>query len=187
MWQAFRRNPAVFGAALIGGFVEIALWALLPLYAIRQGVDQDTALLLLTVFIVGSVALQWPLGWIADRVDRRRVLLACAGAALAIILALPAMVPGGVAAWLALPLLGAALTGFYTLGLALMGQRFDAAGLAAANTAFIMLCEAGSLSGPPLAGAAMDLWNPHGLILALAAPLGLLILLMGRRHLGVRW
>jgi MFS family permease len=184
--RAFMRSPTVFAAAFAGGVVEIALWALLPLFAMRQAADQDFALLMVTVFIVGGVALQWLLGWIADRMDRRLVVVGCALLSLAILLTLPATVPGATP-WLLLPFLGGALTGFYTLGLALLGERFEPASLAAANTAFIMLYEIGRLTGPPLAGAAMEAWNPHGLIAVLAVLLATFAALAGRRHLGFAW
>ena len=33
-----------------------------------------------------------------------------------------------------------------------------------------MIFEIGSLAAPPLAGAAMDLWDPHGMLLLVAIP-----------------
>ena len=39
---------------------------------------------------------------------------------------------------------------------------------ASANAAFIMMYGVGSLLGPPIAGMAMDSWDPQGLAVALA-------------------
>ncbi|MCP4496495.1 MAG: MFS transporter, partial [Phycisphaeraceae bacterium] len=50
-----------------------------------------------------------------------------------------------------------------TLGLAGIAEQFSGADLAAANSAFIFLYALGMLVGPPAAGLAMDVWDPHGL------------------------
>lgn len=55
----------------------------------------------------------------------------------------------------------------YTVGLTLLGQRFQGSALISANAGFVVLYEIGALGGPPLSGYAMDLWNPHGLVIAM--------------------
>ena len=54
------------------------------------------------------------------------------------------------------------------MGLSVIGERVNAGQLAAANAAFIFAYGSGSLAGPPLAGFAMDWFNPHGFLLALS-------------------
>ena len=77
---------------------------------------------------------------------------------------------------------GGAVAGYYTVGLVLLTERFDAADLASANTTFIMAYTAGMVVGPALGGGAMDLWRPHGLIPVLALPaIGFLWLIFSRR------
>jgi hypothetical protein len=51
----------------------------------------------------------------------------------------------------------------YTLGLALLGERFRPGQLAAANAAFVMMYEVGSITGPVASGAALDRWPTYGL------------------------
>jgi len=83
--------------------------------------------------------------------------------------------------WAVLFVWGGLSLAFYTLGLALLGQRFKRADLAIANAVFIVSFEAGNVTGPTLAGAAMALWDPHGFLLALALGLALFCLLGFRR------
>jgi MFS family permease len=59
--------------------------------------------------------------------------------------------------------LGGALFAIYSLSLTLLGQRFSGERLAEANAAFVFMYGVGALVGPPLAGFAMDLWDPYGL------------------------
>lgn len=166
LWQVVRTTPTVASAALVAGLLEGADYALLPLYTLRNGLSQELSLQVLTVFLIGGIALQFPTGWLADRVDRHLVLGGlglCAGASA---LLLPAALGHDTAVFALVFILGGFVLGFYTVGLALLGQRFRRADLAVANAVFILLYEAGTFAGPGLAGAAMDLWRTQGLVAA---------------------
>jgi len=69
-----RAAPIVMLAALIAGLVESAYVSLLPVFGLLRGLDEPSSLLLVTVFLAGNVILQLPIGWLADRLGRRRVL-----------------------------------------------------------------------------------------------------------------
>jgi MFS family permease len=167
--HALRRAPTVGGAALLAGLSESACYMLLPVYGVRTGVGEDAALTWLTVLILGAIALQTPIGWIADRIDRRRLLTIGAGVGALLPLLLYAALDVAWLVWALLFLLGGVALGYYTVGLALLGARFAPGELAVANAAFMVLYEAGTTGGPVLAGAAMELWPPHGYLMALAA------------------
>ena len=116
----------------------------------------------------GGVFLQIPIGVLADRIDRRLLLMFCAGAGVFGGISLPLFIHLPWLLWPSLFLWGGVIVGLYTVGLTLLGERFRGADLVGANAAFVMLYGVGAVAGPPVAGAAMDLWDPHGLALALA-------------------
>ena len=62
----------------------------------------------------------------------------------------------------------------YTLALVLIGQRFKGQDLVTANASVGLLWGVGSLVGPLVSGAAMDV-APHGLPIALALMAGLFV------------
>ena len=62
---------------------------------------------------------------------------------------------------------GGIATATYTLGLAILGQRFDARTLVSANAAFIACYGIGTILGPPAVGALMDRLGPRALPAAL--------------------
>ncbi len=169
-----RLAPVALAAALVGGIAEFGYISLLPVYAVQTGADADTALRLLSVLLVGGIVLQFALGWLADRVDRLRLLavLGVALAVLAVVLAALVDVPG--VAFAAAFALGGVVLAFYALGLTVLGQQVPTAQLVLANAAFLMSYEAGAVGGPLLGGLAMDLWPPHGLAVVVAAA-GLLL------------
>ena len=47
----------------------------------------------------------------------------------------------------------------------------------------VVLYSAGALVGPPLTGLAMDIWDPHGLALAIGGPCAGYVLVAGWRYL----
>jgi MFS family permease len=167
--------PIVMLAAVVAGLVESADLALLPLFGLHAGLNESAALLLVTLFMVGNVVLQMPIGLLADRFGRHEILAVCSVASALGPLLLPLCV--GAPVWLGLLLFlwGGTLYAFYSQGIALLGEQFPAAELAAANTVFVMVYCAGGVIGPSLGGFAMDLWPRAGLPVMLAgAPLLLL-------------
>jgi MFS family permease len=166
--QVLARAPTVAGAALIAGLSESACYMLLPVYGVRAGVTEAVALTWLSVLFVGAIAWQFPLGWLADRMDRRR-LLGLAGIAGAVLpLALLAAGPGSWAVWPLWFLYGGIALGYYTVGLAHLGARFAPGELAVANAGFMVLYEAGTTAGPTLTGLGMEVWDPYGYLVVLA-------------------
>lgn len=150
-----RRAPLPFATILAFAMVEAAFFGLLPLWGLAAGLAAEAAALLLSVWIAGNIILQVPLGWLADRLGRRPMLLACVALSLAT-LALLGPAAAGLGLWPLLLLMGAAMGGLYTLSLALLGEAFRGPELAFANTAFIVTFQLGVMIGPALAGVGMQ-------------------------------
>jgi MFS family permease len=167
LFGIMRAVPLVMAAALVAGFVDASLFALIPVHQVRAGHTEQLAVLSLSVFMAGNLALQYPLGWIADHTSRRRAAIATAAIIAAGAVAYPLMLPAmGPPFWLMMFVWGGVSWGMYTLGLALLGERFQPAQLAAANAAFVMTYEVGSIAGPVVSGAALDHWPDLGLPIA---------------------
>ena len=160
--------PMIMLAGLAGGAIESAGYTLLPVYGVKLGLTEATAVLMLTMYYAGNLVLQIPLGMLADRFDRRRALVACFVVALACPVLLPLTMSLEPLRWVILVAWGGATMAIYTLSLAVMGESFPRAELAAANAAFVIMYEVGSVGGPFVGGAAMDLAGPQGLMLVLA-------------------
>jgi len=167
-----RVAPIAMLAALIAGLVESTDISLLPVFGLRRGLNESAALTLVTVFLVGNVLLQLPIGSFADRFGRTRILAVCAVASVIGPLLLDSSMSSP---WLLWPLLlvwGGTMYGFYTQGIALLGDSYPPEDLAAANSVFIVVYCLGGLVGPGLGGVAMDWWTPYGLVAFLScAPL----------------
>ncbi|HSM41941.1 MAG TPA: MFS transporter [Afifellaceae bacterium] len=79
--RLYHSSPAAFVSILVVGLSIGALMNLSPLYATRTGYSEQFAAIFSAAIFAGGALLQWPLGRASDLVDRRIVLLVCAGAA----------------------------------------------------------------------------------------------------------
>ena len=90
-------------------------------------------------------------------------LAACALLSALLVAVVPVLDPRHGAILAVLVLWGGISFGIYTVGLALLGQRFHGGDIARANAAFTIMYTLGGLIGRPAAGKAMDLAGGFGL------------------------
>jgi MFS family permease len=171
----------VLVTALMGGMGDGTLPALLPTFGLGRGAGEAGALGLLTAFVVGGVAFQWPVGWLADKVSERVLIFCCIGAA-GLCLSLLPLAAGHIA--LRLPLcfvVGGVVMSISTLGLVAVGRTCSGGQLAVMSTWFSVLYEVGATVGPVIAGMAMVRLGADGLplTLALACAIACILFLIG--------
>jgi MFS family permease len=163
-----KHAPLLLACAWTCGAVVMSVVALLPIYGLRSGLDEDAVVAMVSVFLIGNAALQLPIGWLSARIPRRQLLAGLAVLGIIGPLLLAPALASGFALWALLFLWGGTVIGFYTVGLVALGERFPGSQIAAANAAFVVVFEFGSVTGPALTGAALAAWTPHGLVVALA-------------------
>ena len=144
-----------FGSAWSQGFLEAGMLALLPLYLRSVGVSDGGAGTLMGGILIGVLVCQLPIGWLADRFGREKILVGCfviVGVGLA-------MVPRAERSiempfWLFA--IGVCSGAFYPLGLALLGERLPQSQLPHANAWFLGINSFGSLVSPIVSGPIME-------------------------------
>jgi MFS family permease len=182
VFAALRLAPVAFGAAAVFGAIDAGMGALLPVYAVRLGYTEAHAALIATAIAAGSILFQYPIGWLTDHMDRRRLLAICAASGVIGSALTPFAVSVPVLFYLLLLVWGGVILGIYSVGLTLLGERFKGHQLASANAAFVLAYCMGLLVGPAVEGAALQLWDPHGLVAVLGAIcLGYLVFLVRPR------
>ncbi len=160
--------PTLVGAAALMAFEESAVVTLLPVYALRNGLNESEAAILLTVMAVGSMAAQPLVGRLADSINRYLLLFVCALLILCGAMSLPVIINVSILVWVVMFIWGGAIAAIYTVALTIMGSRFRGAQLAAGNAAFgLMWGIAGTIS-PGAGGLGMTIWGPNGFIFVLA-------------------
>lgn len=160
---AARRAPMIFLTVALFGLFEFSLMALLPVWALRHGMDARQAAGTLSGVYLGAIALQVPVGWLSDRLSRRAALQLCGAVGVAGAALLFALPLAGPALFALLFVWGGTVAAIYPVALSMAGDRFPPGEMVAMNAAVISAYGIGSLIGPVLGGAAMESWNAQGL------------------------
>ena len=167
--RRFRKHAGpLLGAVLALAFFSAAVLSLLPVYVGARGASDRVAALALTAVTIGSLALQVPIGWVADHLERRRILTTCAAAGAVGGFALPFLDPSGVFFWLVMFAWGGFAYAVYPLGLAVLGSSLTSGQLVSANAVWSFVSGAGGVVGLPATGAAMAIFGPRAMPVALA-------------------
>ena len=168
--------------AMFGYFVFAAgdamLLTFLPIYAAGLGVGEVDAIRLLTVLAVGSMAMQYPVGWLADRVSNYAIAAALAVMLLAGSAALPWALPDPAIRIVFMFFYGGALGALYTISLVLLGRQFKGADLSAASAMLAVMFCVGSFIWPSAGGAAMDRFGGDAMPVSLIAAYALFLLIV---------
>lgn len=172
------RLYAISPQGLVGAFaLGLALgafWGMAPTFAHVSAFSTEATSLFLSLPFVGALLVQWPLGWLSDRMDRRRVILGAtaAGSLCAAGLALTSGAMENAALVLVL-LLGASSLPVYSLCVAHVNDHIDPGEVVAASSGLILVHGLGAALGPIVASLSMTLFGPGGLFLLMAVILGL--------------
>lgn len=165
----YRLAPAAMAGCFASGLLNSAVLGLVPVFGTRLGLPVALSVGLLTAIQLGSLALQWPLGRLSDRIDRRIIIAACAAAVAAISLAIAA---AGDRALLLLPLFvlwGGVALSFYAVAVAHAGDHAEPDQMVGVSSSSLLAWAAGAAIGPTVAAPSLDLIGPAGLFLYTAA------------------
>ncbi len=174
--------PAGFLGILAYGLYESIPVYLTEVYALRHGHGNDVAAFTLTAAAIGNILLPIPIAVLSDRTGRLAPMVVCALTAALCSLAIPFAVKDTML-FLALIAVSAGTAGtIYSLALAMIGDRFQGEGLAAANAAFGMVYAGGSIAGPLVNGTTIDMLDSHGLMVSAAAIFFMLTVLIAGLH-----
>ena len=159
MWNHMVSSPGLMGSSWMMGFLYAGTAYLLPIYALQF--DLTFAQSSRTIAWLGSGELAMPLfvGWYADKVDKRKLMIFIALVTIATLSIMPFVFAAPLMRLATLFILGGAIMSFYSLGLTMLGQKFKGSLLASANASFIFFLCLGEIIGPPVIGTAMDLFG----------------------------
>ncbi|MFM0643318.1 MFS transporter [Paraburkholderia bryophila] len=137
-----------------GGIGDGALYGLFPLFADAHGLSSTQTATLLMLFGVGGMALQFPVGWFADRAGLAAAVIVCAALSTLAICGFATAAPASALAAASAVLLGGMNSSYITLGMvaAACGEK---AALTRNMRLVSLTFTASSIVGPLAAGFAM--------------------------------
>lgn len=157
--------PLSLAGALVAGLVTSAFWGLGAVFASRIGLEAPQVVAFMVMLVAGGVLLQWPIGRLSDRYDRRRVLVAVA--ALAALASLVAALTHGLGrGWLYTSAfeVGGLIFTLYALSAAYLNDRIHSRAALDASRGILLVFGVGAFAGPMIAGLCMQLLGPSGLL-----------------------
>ena len=176
----FFAAPTVLLASAMFGVVEGAMQSFAHLYTmdVLGAQFRQIGYAVIWVGSIAAVFFQYPIGWLADTVNRSWLLITCVLALMVSIFLFPFLIEGGrhswwqpqaLALWAVVSVWGGSMGGIFTVGITLLGERFRDVELVSANAVFSVLFGVGGLLGPFLTGTAMSAIGPAGFPLSLLA------------------
>lgn len=164
---------ASVGMVLLGG-VFAAQFGMAAVFASRIGLGPGEISLFISSIYIAALVAQYPVGWLSDRVDRRKIIV---GSALV-------CTAGGGIGFLAgddfaLMVLAGALVGgasnpLYSLLIAYANDYLEHEDMAAASAGFVFINGIGAVAGPIVIGWTMEGLGASGFWLIIAALMGTL-------------
>ncbi|MBX6321302.1 MAG: MFS transporter [Rhodospirillaceae bacterium] len=175
--ELYRISPLGIAGCLGGGLLSGAYYSMAPLFGHDIGLSVFGVSVLMGVTVLGGLTLQWPIGRLSDKLDRRTVLLFVLIGVTLVCLAqygqafLPLHAP-------ALHALSALYGGFsatiYPIAVSHAFDYVDKSRMVAASSGMLLAWAIGSTAGPLLASVVMAHTGPWSLYLVLAAVSGLM-------------
>lgn len=170
----YRTSPlGCVGIFILGG-VFSAQFGMASVWGSSVGLSvRDLSIFIAGIYLGGLVA-QYPIGWMSDRMDRRRLVLALSALG-AVATVIPFVVEVN---FVALVLVGAVMGGvsnpLYSLLLAYTNDFLEPSDMAAASAGLIFINGLGAISGPIITGWMMGVIGPSGFFLFMAVIFALL-------------
>jgi len=167
--RLFAIAPVGFVGALASGLLNGAFFGMGAVFAQRVGMHEAGVAAFMSATIIGGALLQWPIGQLSDRRDRRLVLAAvCASAALLAALAFFAeRFSGPLLLTVAFFYGGLAFT-VYGISVAHVNDLLEPARVLEATGTLLLLHGIGAVIGPSAAGFLMQTLGPGSLLVYFA-------------------
>ncbi|SEM82307.1 Predicted arabinose efflux permease, MFS family [Gemmobacter aquatilis] len=163
--ELFRISPLGCMGMLLTGGVFAAMFGMASVWGAKAGLSVREISLFIGAMYVGGLILQYPIGWLSDRSDRRRLILGLSVAA-ALAMAVATVVDLPFVALLGIAMaLGGITNPLYSLLIAYTNDFLQKEDMAAASSGLLFLNGLGAIFGPLATGWLMDKIGPHGFFL----------------------
>lgn len=176
--RVWRISPLGCIGCIAVGVTNSAFRTLSPVYAEEIGMSVADIVTFISVGIFGGAIIQYPLGYLSDRWDRRSVLLMTTCCAMLAALAL-VFIAGSdpFLNFVAVFIFGSFAMPLYSLSAAHSNDRADKGEFVLVNAALMLFYSFGAIGGPVAASAAMQFFGPSALFIFSATVHAIFILI----------
>ena len=152
------------------GAAHSAIFSMGALYGQKMGFSVAQISLFMGLITIGGILLQWPVGWLSDKFDRRKVLTYIT--LLAAVVAFAASLVGevsSVALLVLITIFGGLSLPMYSLCIAHTNDHLEPSQMVSASASLVFIGGVGACAGPFAAATLMSTFGPQGLFWTLTA------------------
>ncbi|MCH8104383.1 MAG: MFS transporter [Proteobacteria bacterium] len=159
VFELYRASPlAVIGNCLTG-MAHGTIFGLGAIYASAILVDIKSISWFMACFMIGSLIMQWPVGYISDRLSRRLVMATISTISIVFSI-LAALAPkDSLIFYIYIVLLGGAAIPMYSICIAYANDRLEPRQIVAASGSLVMVAGIGLSTGPIMVAFFMDFYG----------------------------
>ena len=163
--RLFRISPLGCAGMLLTGGIFSAMFGMASVWGAMRALTIGQIAGFVAALYVGGLLFQYPVGWLSDRIDRRRLILAVSAlGAVAMLLAFAIKLPYVALIGVAI-VLGGMINPLYSLLIAHTNDFLGRDEMAAASSGMLFLNGFGAVFGPLVAGGVMHLLGAPGYFL----------------------
>jgi MFS family permease len=167
--KLFSGSPLGTVGILLLGSVYATQSGMAAVFGTQIGMTTQQIALFVAMLFGGALVLQYPIGWLSDRIDRRKLIFGAAAVGAAFC-ALGWLAGGGL--WLLMAaafIAGGVTTPLYALFLAYTNDYLSAEDMPAASGGLVFTFGLGAIAGPLITGWAMQVFGAFAFWLVLGA------------------
>ena len=163
---AYRLSPLAAIAVVVAGLTSSSFRMVSPIYGIQVGLEIGQIALFLAAFVVGGAVAQYPVGWLADKFDRRHVLIGLSIAAVASsALTIGASSMGTQAVFLSAALFGLTTFPIFSVAAAHANDFAKDDQIVELSAALIFFFALGAIGAPLITSGLIQLYGPAALFI----------------------
>ncbi|MEM7194691.1 MAG: MFS transporter [Pseudomonadota bacterium] len=154
--ELFRASPLALISNMLTGMAHGTIFGLGAVYASQQGFSVDRVSLFMACILIGGLIFQWPLGWLSDRIERRKIISGVALVSCAMALVAVTLDSHSNAFLICIVVLGGTAMPLYSLCVAYANDRLEPEQIVAASGSLVMVAGIGLTTGPILISLLMN-------------------------------
>lgn len=167
--ELVRLSPLGIVSMFVVGLVTATFFTLGPVFGQRIGLDIENISYFMTSAVVGTIILQGPIGALADRFDRRKILtIATLLTSLSAVACIVAAQVSTSVLLLSVAVFGGLAFPLYSVCIAYTNDHLNPNQMIAASGALVLISGLGAVVGPVLVASIMDLFGEHSFFWSMA-------------------
>ena len=166
---AWQNSPLAVMAVIVSALSAASFRMIGPLYGQEVGLAPEQIAGFLSAYVLGGAVAQYPAGWLADKFDRRKVLIGCSVASILSCIASATTSAGVLAVMLNAALFGFTTFPIYSVAAAHAHDFAESEDRAELSAALLFFYALGAIASPWTASTLIEAYGPPALFAMVAA------------------